>query len=56
MDLTQNFQDLQKICIMSLIKEQTNEYVREICAKFGELVDFNRPKDNLAFAVYKEER
>lgn len=48
-------QDFRKICIMNMQKNETNEYVRDICQMYGEVVDFQRPKDNLAFATYKLE-
>lgn len=48
-------QDLRKVCILNLKKDETDEYVRTICEMYGEVVDVQRPQENLAFATFKSE-
>lgn len=49
-------QDYRKICIMNLEKGDTDEQIRKTCQMYGDVVDFQRPKENLGFATYKTER
>lgn len=50
--------DTRKLCLMALDANETDEHIREMCERFGQLQSFNRPsnKKELAFALYNNER